>query len=92
MEDDEGDEAIIRAVVNLGKNLGIKVVAEGIENMRQAKRLIELGCDYGQGFLFSRAVPASAVPALLVPEEGSTSRHLAPALVRRRPRLVASRG
>jgi len=52
-------------VVNLGKNLNIKVVAEGIENMRQAKRLIELGCDYGQGFLFSKAVPGDRIPPLL---------------------------
>ncbi len=65
MEGDPGDEAIIRAVVNLGKNLGIKVVAEGIEHISQAERLIELGCDYGQGFLFSKAVPASSVPPLL---------------------------
>jgi diguanylate cyclase (GGDEF)-like protein/PAS domain S-box-containing protein len=89
---DPGDEAIVRAVINLGQSLGMKVVAEGIESIEQASRLLELGCDYGQGFLFSKAVPASAVPALLVPEEGSTSRHLAPALVRRRPRLVSSRG
>ena len=65
MEGDPGDEAIIRAVVNLGKNLGIKVVAEGIEHISQAERLIGLGCDYGQGFLFSKAVPASSVPPLL---------------------------
>ncbi|MBO9602487.1 MAG: EAL domain-containing protein [Novosphingobium sp.] len=65
MGKEPGDEAIIRAVVNLGKNLNIKVVAEGIENMRQAKRLIELGCDFGQGFLFSKAVPSERVPPLL---------------------------
>lgn len=55
----------IRAVINLGKNLGIKVVAEGIESMTQAERLIELGCDYGQGFLFSKAVPGDRVPPLV---------------------------
>ncbi len=65
MEFDSDDDAIIRAVINLGKNLGIKVVAEGIENLRQAERLIELGCDFGQGFLFSKAVPANDVPALV---------------------------
>jgi EAL domain-containing protein (putative c-di-GMP-specific phosphodiesterase class I) len=76
MEADPGDEAIIRAVVNLGKNLGIKVVAEGIENMHQAKRLIELGCDYGQGFLFSKAVPGDRVPPLLahLPERSRQQR------------------
>lgn len=87
---DPGDEAIVRAVINLGQSLGMKVVAEGIETIGQASRLLDLGCDYGQGFLFSKAVPAHAVPALLVPEMGGTTRHLPPALVRR-PRLVASR-
>ena len=65
MEDDANDEAIIKAVINLGKNLGIKVVAEGIEKMSQAERLIELGCGYGQGFLFSEAVPADRIPPLI---------------------------
>jgi len=62
---DPGDEAIIRAVVNLGRSLGIKVVAEGIETEDQERRLIEIGCEVGQGFLYSRAVPASRVPRLL---------------------------
>jgi diguanylate cyclase (GGDEF)-like protein/PAS domain S-box-containing protein len=65
MEDDPNDEAIIRAVVNLGKNLNIKVVAEGIERMSQAERLIELGCELGQGFLFSEAVPADRIPPMI---------------------------
>jgi diguanylate cyclase (GGDEF)-like protein/PAS domain S-box-containing protein len=62
---DPGDEAIIHAVVNLGRNLGISVVAEGIETEEQERRLIEVGCEFGQGFLFSRAVPANRVPGLV---------------------------
>ena len=62
---DPGDEAIVRAVINLGRSLGIKVVAEGIETTEQARRLLELECDFGQGFLYSRAVPAGRVPALV---------------------------
>src|SRR5690606_14550648 len=65
METDPGDEAIIRAVINLGRSLGIAVVAEGIETHEQERRLIEFDCDFGQGFLFSRAVPANRVPALV---------------------------
>jgi diguanylate cyclase (GGDEF)-like protein/PAS domain S-box-containing protein len=64
MKSDPGDEAIIRAVINLGRSLGIKVVAEGIETQEQVEHLVRLRCDYGQGFLFSKAVPASRVPAL----------------------------
>jgi diguanylate cyclase (GGDEF)-like protein/PAS domain S-box-containing protein len=65
MEADIGNDAIIRAVINLGQSLGLKVVAEGIETKAQADRLRELGCDHGQGFLFSKAVRASGVSALL---------------------------
>ena len=88
MTADSGDEAIVRAVINLGRSLGIKVVAEGLETAEQERRLIELECDFGQGFLFSRAVAARRVPALLarLPEK--------PAAAARRPardlRLVAN--
>ena len=83
MADDPGDEAIIRAVINLGRSLGIKVVAEGIEYETQARRLLEMDCDFGQGFLFSKAVPASRVPALAERFRGE------PALGMRGLRLVA---
>ena len=65
METDPGDEAIVRAVINLGKSLRIGVVAEGIEAQSHAARLLELGCDFGQGFLYSPAVGASRVPTLI---------------------------
>jgi EAL domain-containing protein (putative c-di-GMP-specific phosphodiesterase class I) len=65
MELDPGDEAIVNAVINLGRSLGIKVVAEGIEHEAQAKRLLELQCDCGQGYLFSRAVPARRVAGVI---------------------------
>jgi diguanylate cyclase (GGDEF)-like protein/PAS domain S-box-containing protein len=65
MASDPGDAAIIHAVINLGRSLGIRVVAEGIETEAQARRLIELGCEYGQGYLFSKAISARRVPALV---------------------------
>jgi EAL domain-containing protein (putative c-di-GMP-specific phosphodiesterase class I) len=65
MEVDPGDEAIVRAVINLGQSLGIRVVAEGIEAESQAARLLDLGCDFGQGFTFSPAVGANRVPTLI---------------------------
>jgi diguanylate cyclase (GGDEF)-like protein len=59
------DRSIVEAVIALAHGLGIGVVAEGIETNRQADRLRELGCDLGQGYLFSPPVPAVKTGALL---------------------------
>jgi EAL domain-containing protein (putative c-di-GMP-specific phosphodiesterase class I) len=58
-------EAITSTVINLGHCLGLEVVAEGIETAAQEAYLRDIGCDTGQGFLYSRAVPADTVPAYL---------------------------
>jgi EAL domain-containing protein (putative c-di-GMP-specific phosphodiesterase class I) len=65
METDPEDAAIIEAVLNLGRSLKIEVVAEGIETVSHVDRLRNMNCHYGQGFLFSRAVPAEAVSRLI---------------------------
>ncbi len=56
---DHDDSPIVAAVISFAHALGLSVTAEGIEQPRQLERLIDLGCDYGQGFLFSppRAMP-----------------------------------
>ena len=59
------DRSIVDAVIALAHGLGIGVVAEGIETTSQAELLRELGCDLGQGYLFSRPVPAAATGRLL---------------------------
>jgi diguanylate cyclase (GGDEF)-like protein/PAS domain S-box-containing protein len=48
---------IVQSIVSLGRGLGLGVVAEGIEQPEQAEVLLELGCLYGQGFLYSRPLP-----------------------------------
>jgi len=57
--------AIARAIVELGRTLGLHVVAEGIEQPDQAEWLIGLGCVYGQGYLFSRPLGVDATEAFL---------------------------
>jgi len=54
--------AIIRSILSLGHELGLVVVAEGIETEAQQHALQDLGCTIGQGYLYARPVPASEVP------------------------------
>jgi EAL domain-containing protein (putative c-di-GMP-specific phosphodiesterase class I) len=56
---------IVRAIVRLAKNLGLTLVAEGVENQEQLAVLQELECDQGQGYLFGRPMTAEAAEALL---------------------------
>jgi diguanylate cyclase (GGDEF)-like protein len=54
LTDERKDEAIISAVIGMADAFALDIVAEGIETAEQASRLTELGCPYGQGFLFAR--------------------------------------
>jgi diguanylate cyclase (GGDEF)-like protein len=58
MERDEDDRVIVRAVIDLAANLGLKVVAEGVETQTAWNMLAESGCSVGQGYFLSRPVPA----------------------------------
>lgn len=59
------DAAIVRAVVALTAELGLEVIAEGIETPDQQAFLFAHGCGFAQGYLYSRPVPADQVPALV---------------------------
>ncbi len=69
----EDSSAIIRAIVALGKSLGMPVTAEGVETGNQLQQLRSEGCDEAQGFLFSRAIAAARVAALLANWKGPGS-------------------
>ncbi len=60
---DPNDEAIARAIISLGRSLGLEVLAEGVEQAAQSEWLAREGCQIGQGFLFGKAMPADDVLA-----------------------------
>lgn len=61
-----GEPAVVLgAIVTLGHDLDMDIVAEGIENEEAAHALADLGCEFGQGFHFSHPIPAAAVPGFL---------------------------
>ena len=63
---DRGENSeIVRTIVTLARNLGIDVIAEGVETRGQLAQLRALGCPHVQGFLFSRPVPCDEVPDLI---------------------------
>jgi diguanylate cyclase (GGDEF)-like protein len=65
LEDSPRTRAVLEAIVGLGRHLGLSLIAEGIEDTEQLGRLDALGCPLGQGFLFSRPVPAACLEDLL---------------------------
>jgi diguanylate cyclase (GGDEF)-like protein/PAS domain S-box-containing protein len=65
LEKDTGDEAIVAAIIALGRNLGMRITAEGVETTGQAKRLRDLGCHDAQGYLFAKPVESAEIPQLL---------------------------
>jgi len=65
MLESTGSMEIVRAVAGLAHNLGIEIVAEGVETQEQLNRVCDLKCDYAQGYHFSKPIPISAAFKLL---------------------------
>jgi c-di-GMP-specific phosphodiesterase len=65
MGSNEGSAKIVRSVVNLGRDLSLEVVAEGVENAEMARSLLSIGCDYGQGFGYAPALSAQEAEVYL---------------------------
>jgi len=61
---DSGDLALCEALIVMGHKLGLQVVAEGVESAAQHALLVATGCDYAQGFMYARALPAEEMAAL----------------------------
>jgi diguanylate cyclase (GGDEF)-like protein len=60
MLEDESDLIIVRSTINLGHDLGLRVIAEGVEDAATLRRLARLGCDLAQGYYMSKPIPADA--------------------------------
>ncbi|MBB3021074.1 diguanylate cyclase (GGDEF)-like protein/PAS domain S-box-containing protein [Microvirga lupini] len=71
LESDAGDAAIVKAVLSLGHNLDIEVVAEGVETAFQSSLLQRMSCDLVQGYHFGRPMPASDVPSFIISWQGA---------------------
>ncbi|CUS48830.1 MAG: diguanylate cylcase [Idiomarinaceae bacterium HL-53] len=70
LPDDKDDATITQTIINLANSLDIGIVAEGVETEAQLDFLLERGCTIGQGFLFSRPIPANEMTELLTRYEG----------------------
>lgn len=57
MHKDDGAMELIKSIITLGKNMKMKIIAEGVENKEEAEKLTELGCDQAQGFYFAKPMP-----------------------------------
>jgi len=65
MENSPADRTLVKAAISMARSLELKVVAEGIENIEQLNYIKSYGCEYGQGYLFSRPLPEKELYKLL---------------------------
>ena len=72
LEIEENNFALSEAIIVMAHKLGLKVIAEGVETKQQKQMLIDAGCDYAQGYLYSRPVPADEFEALLQNQKAKT--------------------
>ena len=66
MTHDAGNLTIVKSIIVMAHELGLKVIAEGIETEEQRQLLVEAGCDFGQGFLYAEPLPAEQFETLLL--------------------------
>jgi EAL domain-containing protein (putative c-di-GMP-specific phosphodiesterase class I) len=64
-------QEIVKTILSLGSNLGMQVVAEGVETSEQVSMLKSFGCEYAQGYFFSKPIDASGVARTLANSEAN---------------------
>jgi EAL domain-containing protein (putative c-di-GMP-specific phosphodiesterase class I) len=65
LDDRPNDQAVVRSILDLGRHLHLDVVADGVGDARHRDVLLDLGCRFGQGMLFGKAMPPEQLPAYL---------------------------
>ena len=68
---DNTNSTLVKAIISMGRSLGFQVLAEGVETQAQHQRLLALGCDAFQGYLFGKPGPAQALQTWLAPSGGA---------------------
>ncbi len=72
MENSSDSRAIVQMIVSLGRSLGMEIVAEGVEGAKQAGLLESLGCEYAQGYFFSKPIDQEGMAEVLLDSRGSS--------------------
>ena len=72
MQTDRAASSIVELIITLAHKMGLKVIAEGIETPRQVERLVELGCEFGQGYYFSQPMEPKAALQFMRQQVAST--------------------
>ena len=62
---DKDDETIVKTIISMGHNLGLKIIAEGVENKEQLALVEKYDCEWYQGYHFSKPLPADEFEKLL---------------------------
>lgn len=65
MHQDESSMALVKSIISLGKNMKMKIIAEGVEEQKEAQELLRLGCDLAQGYYFSRPIPEADLTSFM---------------------------
>ena len=64
-KNNQDSDEMIRTILQMARNLSMETVAEGVENLQHLTRLKEMGCEFGQGYFFSRPIRAADAEAML---------------------------
>ncbi|MBE9564816.1 MAG: EAL domain-containing protein [Proteobacteria bacterium] len=69
INEDKDDATLVQAIIAMGKSLNLRLIAEGVEQVSHETFLIDHGCDYAQGYLYSKPVPAEAIENMLIDKD-----------------------